>query len=62
VEFFPGGRIKIVNEPVKLLIRTAFQLQNAQIADGPDWLESAAPTSRQKQAFRRKSSPIKLAL
>jgi uncharacterized protein (TIGR03435 family) len=33
-----GGRLRIVNEPVKLLIRTAFQIQNAQIAGGPAWL------------------------
>jgi uncharacterized protein (TIGR03435 family) len=37
---YEGGRIRIVNEPVKLLIRTAFQLQNAQIAGGPTWLET----------------------
>jgi uncharacterized protein (TIGR03435 family) len=37
---FDGGRIRIVNEPVKLLIRTAFQLQNSQIAGGPAWVES----------------------
>jgi uncharacterized protein (TIGR03435 family) len=35
-----GGRLKIANEPIKLLIRAAFQLQNAQIAGGPPWLES----------------------
>jgi uncharacterized protein (TIGR03435 family) len=37
---FDGGRIRISNEPVKLLIRTAFQLQNAQIAGGPGWVET----------------------
>lgn len=37
---FPGGRIRITNEPVKLLIRTAFQLQNSQIAGGPSWIET----------------------
>jgi uncharacterized protein (TIGR03435 family) len=37
---FDGGRIRITNEPVKLLIRTAFQLQNAQIAGGPAWIET----------------------
>lgn len=37
---FEGGRLKITNEPVKLLIRAAFQLQNAQITGGPAWLET----------------------
>jgi uncharacterized protein (TIGR03435 family) len=39
-ELNPGGRIKIVNEPIKLLIRTAFRLQNSQIAGAPGWLDS----------------------
>jgi uncharacterized protein (TIGR03435 family) len=39
-EVFEGGRLKITNEPVKLLIRAAFQLQNAQIGGGPAWLET----------------------
>ncbi len=37
---YDGGRLRIVNEPVKLLVRTAFQLQNSQIAGGPSWLET----------------------
>lgn len=37
---FEGGRLRITNEPVKLLIRTAFQIQNAQIAGGPAWLDT----------------------
>jgi uncharacterized protein (TIGR03435 family) len=37
---YEGGRIRIVNEPVKLLIRTAFRVQNSQIAGGPAWLET----------------------
>lgn len=37
---FEGGRLRIANEPVKLLIRVAFQIQNAQIAGGPNWLDS----------------------
>jgi uncharacterized protein (TIGR03435 family) len=37
---FEGGRIKITNEPVKLLIRVAYQLQNAEIAGGPNWLDT----------------------
>jgi uncharacterized protein (TIGR03435 family) len=37
---FEGGRLKITNEPIKLLIRAAFQLQNAQIAGYPEWVET----------------------
>jgi uncharacterized protein (TIGR03435 family) len=37
---FPGGRIRITNEPVKLLIRAAFQIQNAQVVGGPAWLDT----------------------
>jgi len=37
---FEGGRLRITNEPVKLLIRAAFQLQDAQIAGGPAWLDT----------------------
>lgn len=37
---FDGGRIRLVNEPVMLLIRIAFKLQNVQIAGGPEWVET----------------------
>ena len=37
---FEGGRIKIINEPVRLLVRVAFGLQNSQIAGGPAWLDT----------------------
>lgn len=37
---FEGGRLRITNEPVKLLIRAAFRIQNAQIAGGPGWLDT----------------------
>jgi len=37
---FEGGRLRIANEPAKLLIRAAFQIQNAQIAGGPAWLDT----------------------
>jgi uncharacterized protein (TIGR03435 family) len=40
VGVFEGGRVRIVNEPVKLLLRMAFQLQDAQIAGGPGWLDT----------------------
>jgi len=39
-ETFEGGRVRIQNEPVKLLLRVAFRLQNAQIAGGPNWLDT----------------------
>jgi uncharacterized protein (TIGR03435 family) len=34
----PGGRFVAVNVPLRLLIRTAYQLQYDQIVGGPDWL------------------------
>jgi uncharacterized protein (TIGR03435 family) len=37
---FAGERLRITNEPVKLLIRSAFQIQNAQIMGGPGWLDT----------------------
>jgi uncharacterized protein (TIGR03435 family) len=36
----PGGRFVAANVPLRLLIRTAFQLQDDQIVGGPDWLAS----------------------
>src|SRR5579883_3317688 len=39
-ETFDGGRIRIGNEPLKLLIRLAYQVQNSQIAGGPAWVET----------------------
>jgi uncharacterized protein (TIGR03435 family) len=35
-----GGRLRITNEPLKLLIRAAFGIQNAQIARGSAWIET----------------------
>lgn len=37
---FEGGRLKITNEPVRLLIRLAFRLQDTQIVGGPAWIET----------------------
>jgi uncharacterized protein (TIGR03435 family) len=39
-DLYEGGRLRIINEPVKLLIRVAFQIQNAQIIGGPSWLDT----------------------
>jgi len=48
----PGGRFVAANIPLRLLIRTAFQLQDDQIVNGPNWLgtdrfdiEARAPES-----------------
>jgi uncharacterized protein (TIGR03435 family) len=40
LNLFEGGRLRITNEPVKLLIRLAFQVQNSQIVGGPSWMDS----------------------
>lgn len=40
VNLFEGGRLRITNEPAKLLLRLAFQMQDAQIAAGPAWLDT----------------------
>jgi uncharacterized protein (TIGR03435 family) len=60
---FEGGRIRITNEPVKLLIRAAFQLQNAQIAGGPAWLDTErydieAKTGRPEKPDQGQLSPF----
>jgi uncharacterized protein (TIGR03435 family) len=34
----PGGRFVAANIPLRLLIRSTFQLQDDQIVGGPDWL------------------------
>jgi uncharacterized protein (TIGR03435 family) len=60
VELFQGGRIKIVNEPIKLLIRMAFQLQNAQIMGGPEWLEAARYDIEAKTGLPEKIKPDQL--
>ena len=36
----PGGRFTATNASLRLLIRTAYQLQDDQIVGGPDWLTS----------------------
>jgi uncharacterized protein (TIGR03435 family) len=39
VNLFECGRIRILNEPVKLLIRKAFRVQDAQIIGRPIWID-----------------------
>src|SRR5262245_28821600 len=34
----PGGRFNTINTPVRLLITFAYQIQNFQLAGGPDWV------------------------
>lgn len=60
---FEGGRLRITNEPVKLLIRAAYELQNAQIAGGPAWLHSdrydiEAKTGRLEKPDRVQLKPL----
>lgn len=57
---FEGGRIRIINEPAKLLIRAAYQLQNAQIAGGPEWLDSARFDIEAKTGSPEKPRPGQL--
>jgi uncharacterized protein (TIGR03435 family) len=61
VELFPGGRICIVNEPVKLLVRMAFQLQDSQIAGDPAWLVSDRYDIEAKTGLPEKLTPEQLA-
>jgi len=60
---FEGGRLRITNEPVKLLIRVAFQIQDAQIAGGPSWLDTdrydiEAKTGRPEKPTPDQMSPL----
>lgn len=36
----PGGRLVAINVPLRLVIRTAFNVQNDQIVGAPDWLDT----------------------
>ena len=37
----PGGRISLTNVPLRLMIRTAYRLQDFQIIGGPEWINTA---------------------
>src|SRR4029450_8714123 len=37
----PGGRLNLVNVPLRLMIRNAYRVQDFQIVGGPDWLSTA---------------------
>jgi len=63
VDLFEGGRIRIANEPVKLLIRMAFRMQDAQIAGGPGWLDTdrydiEAKTGTPERIAREQMGPL----
>jgi uncharacterized protein (TIGR03435 family) len=36
----PGGRFTATNVPLRLLIRNAYQVQDFQLVDAPDWIRS----------------------
>jgi uncharacterized protein (TIGR03435 family) len=36
----PGGRFTVRNIPLRMLIRTAYQIQDDQIVDAPAWIDS----------------------
>ena len=60
---FAGGRLKITNEPIKLLLRVAFELQNVQIVGGPAWLDTdrydiEAKTGRPEKLERGQLKPL----
>src|SRR5579862_3112357 len=57
---FEGGRVKMTNEPVMLLIRQAFRLQNAQIAGAPGWVDSDRYDIEAKTGRPEKIQPAQL--
>jgi hypothetical protein len=44
----PGGRVSVTNNSLRNIMRNAYNVQNYQIIGGPDWINTAAGTSRQK--------------
>jgi uncharacterized protein (TIGR03435 family) len=63
VDLFEGGRLRIDNEPVKLLIRQAFQVQDAQIAGTPAWVDTdrydiEAKTGSPEKISREQMGPL----
>ncbi len=60
VELFAGGRIRIVNEPIKLLVRQAFRVQDSQIVGGPTWLDTDRYDIEAKTGSPEKISPDQL--
>ena len=63
LQLFEGGRLLVTNEPVQLLIRIAFRLQDAQISSGPSWVASdrydvEAKTGRPERIRPVEMSPL----
>jgi uncharacterized protein (TIGR03435 family) len=63
VDLFEGGRLRIDNEPVKLLIRQAFQVQDARIAGTPAWVDTdrydiEAKTGSPEKISREQMGPL----
>ena len=56
-DLFEGGRLRIANEPVKLLLRVAFRVPDAQIAGGPAWLDTDRYDIEAKTGRPEKISP-----
>ena len=57
VNLFEGGRIRILNEPIKLLVRQAFRVQDSQIVGGPAWLDTDRYDIEAKTGSPEKVSP-----
>jgi uncharacterized protein (TIGR03435 family) len=36
----PGGRVTMINVPLRMLIRSAYQVQDEQIVDAPNWINT----------------------
>jgi bla regulator protein blaR1 len=36
----PGGRVSMINVPLRMLIRSAYQVQDEQIVEAPNWITS----------------------
>ena len=60
VNLYEGGRVRIVNEPIKLLIRQAFELQDLQIAGAPAWLETERYDVEAKTGRPEKITPDRM--
>src|SRR5580693_7212505 len=38
--FAPGGRMNVSGASLRMLIRTAYRIQDSQISGGPSWMDS----------------------
>ena len=60
VNLSPGGRLTIINEPIKLLVRQAFRVQDSQIVGGPPWLDSDRYDIEAKTGSPERISPDRM--